>query len=523
MKRFICLVVFCIVINAQATVHPLTAKNLDDAVTRGIFDNNQIPKTIFEVQTKLEQLGGKLKPHIVANRGHLNPTFGSFSVFHTYSGPIKNGTCQEHELFIGFFTTQKNGIIKTLQSFRPGLMIEIIAWDYTKKVYNFWELVGNGFSSEWHYRGDSNDILEDVKSIYLNGAKKPSFGKKLRCSGCHTQGGPIMKEIKFPYNDWWTKKDKLSLRDLRLISGSDPKNPEHFAAKMFSEATDAKNFSVQVKKGIDQLLDNRKSTEFNTLKHQLRSLVTPMEMNLVSGRTSLGSDIGVPSEFIVDSRLLGKKDTIDISRRFYVNGLEKIRSAFAQNETPGLIDSYQPFLVPARSYIDNKIIDKLLEKNILDEETIIDILAIDFTNPMYSEKRLSLLKYFPGQANSVQQFKNQLVKNLQAAQQDSTAQELLKNITNSSRNIAFHRQKAINLLEICRNAAPIFLVNSWLRLASQRRVEIQNAQTSKNPLGTILEPGFRVIFPQNNLKSESGKLYLNPNTGLAEMKPEQNK
>src|SRR5260221_4651890 len=44
--------------------------------------------TLF--RSRLEKRGGKLKTHIVANRGHENPGLGSFSFFETYTGPMKD-------------------------------------------------------------------------------------------------------------------------------------------------------------------------------------------------------------------------------------------------------------------------------------------------------------------------------------------------------------------------------------------------------------------------------------------------
>jgi hypothetical protein len=49
-------------------------------------------------------------------------------------------------------------------------------------------------------------------------------------------------------------------------------------------------------------------------------------------------------------------------------------------------------------------------------------------------------------------------------------------------------------------------------MASQRRAEVKAAETSKNPRGQILEPGFRVIFPVDRLQSQPGQLRLDEAT-----------
>src|SRR5262249_23142948 len=151
------------------------------------------------------------------------------------------------------------------------------------QVYNFWELIGTGTEGRWHLRGTSTDILADVADINL-GKPGAKFGARLRCSGCHTLGGPIMKEIEAPHNDWMTKANPLALGDIKLEGGNDPTNPRHLAAKLWENAEDAANLSTQVKKGIDRLIEARAGRKFDglSLRQQLRSLFTPMEINLVT-------------------------------------------------------------------------------------------------------------------------------------------------------------------------------------------------------------------------------------------------
>ena len=177
---------------AAGTVHA-SAATANDAVKRGILAGST-PRTIFEVRQKLLGFGGKLETHIVANRGHQNPKEGSFSWFETYTGPIPGGTVKRGELYLGFFSERQGDTLQVMQGFEPGLMIELIAWDPARQVYDFWELTGKGTGSDWHFRGDSNDILADTATINTQAAH-PAFGQRLRCSGCHTQGGPIMKEL----------------------------------------------------------------------------------------------------------------------------------------------------------------------------------------------------------------------------------------------------------------------------------------------------------------------------------------
>lgn len=498
-----------------------TSKVTDDAVKRAILAGPQVPRTVFEVRQRLLKLGGAFDTHIVANRGHDNPEAGSFSFFETYTGPMQGGQVQEGELFIGYFSERQQDTLVVQQSFEPSLMIELIAWDYTKQCYNFWELVGNGKTSEWHYRGDSNDIQTDIAQINVRAAN-PAFGSRLRCSGCHTQGGPIMKELDAPNNDWWTSARKLALGSMRLQPGTDPASPANLAATLFSEAKDASNLSAQVKTGINRLVAarSRQAQPAQSLKLELRSLFGAMEMNLVSDthpfkERAMGA-IAIPQDFFVDARLVGKQAPIQVNTGLYTQALKAAGSRFAPDEASGLQETHHAFLVPARSYVDQQLLGSLLQRGLLDDELVADVLAVDFTTPVYSKARASLIRYAPEQAQNAADLRNKLIAALRQAPNDPAAQELLANLSDPPRTAAFHRRRAIAFLDACRTSSTSpRAVQDWVRLASQRRQELIHAETSRNPRGTIVEPGFRVIFPVDNLNSKPGLLRLDPASGLA--------
>lgn len=485
----------------------------DDAVTRAILAGKAPPRNIFEVRAQLESLGGQLSPHLVANRGHENPESGSFSVFETYVGPMKGGVVKEGELFFGHFT-ERRGDTLALQA-APGqgaLMIELIAWDYNKKLFNFWELIGDGKTGQWRYRGDSADVLADVASLHM-GPGQATFGNRLRCSACHTLGGPIMKELDGPHNDWWTDKGKLSLGTMRLAPGQDPSNAAHVTAKLFKNAEDASHLASAVDNGIRKLIDARARRGDVPIRAELRSLFATMEMNLVSDaqpyRERQGGQIALPQAFFVDTRLSGSTAPVRVPQALYARALDRVGSRFAADEAPGLDETRHAFVVPARSRIDNRVIDSLIARGLLDEELVADVLAVDFTTPVYSRARAGLLRYVPARAESASALRHQLVAALKAAPEDAAAQELLRNLTDPARTAAFHRKRAQAYLEACvQGRGSEKAVVDWLRVASQRRVELDQDVTARSPRGKITEPGFRVIFPVDELGAKPGALKL---------------
>ncbi|MCI0464654.1 MAG: hypothetical protein L0Z62_47625 [Gemmataceae bacterium] len=486
----------------------------DDVVRRGLLAGPKVPTDVLAVRRHLlEKLGGKLKMHIVANGGHEHPMQKGvvFMCFETYSGSRGDGTeGVEDELFLGFFLVPDGDTLAVGPTF-----LEVIAWDRTKKLYNFWELI----RGRWHYRGDSRDILADVAQVNM-GAAKPVIGNRLRCSGCHTLGGPIMKELEPPHNDWWTAKRPLPVKPWMLEQGKNTGDPRQAAGLLLRNATDAANLSSQVKRGIDRLLAGGALWTGRSPKEQLRSLFSTMEMNLISDRVPFQERqaqeqaIEIPTGFFVDARLAGEVRAVTVSLKRYREALVTVGSRFPHNAKAGT-ETRHAFLVPGRSYIDNRVLDDLIARKILDEELIADVLAVDFTAPAYSGQRGALIRFVPDRAGDVKELRGGLIEALkQAPAKDQAAQELLANLTDPKRTAAHHRDAARAYLVACvRIADDDKAVIDWLKVASQRRVEVLFAETARSREDNILEPTFRRAFPADDVGPMPGRWRLDPGTG----------
>jgi hypothetical protein len=416
-------------------------------------------------------------------------------------------------LFLGYFLVPQGNRLVVGSGF-----VELIAWDRSAHRFNFWELNG----STWSFRGDSNDVLDNIRAINT-GATTPSFTfrrkspdgtKVLRCSGCHTLGAPIMKEIEAPHNDWWTEKHKLPLAPFTLDAQT---------TTLFQGATEASHLSVLVKKSAERLLAARaEGGGTQTLPQQLRSLFSTMEMNLVSDsvpfveREKSGAPVEIPTGFFVDGRLAAPGRPVSASLAVYKSALAKVDSRFPTTTSPTR-ETRHAFVVPARSFIDNRVIDALIKSGILDDELVADVLAVDMTNPVYSRRRASLIRFVPAAAADAAELRQKLIAALRAAPAgDSAAQELLANLSDPARTAAAHRADAAAFLVACVNVAgAVDAVEGWLRVAAQRRKAIENAETALNPDGVITERGFRVIFPIE-VSLTPKPLRLNPKTGRAE-------
>lgn len=441
------------------------------------------PQSVQKLKAVINQTGLATQPYMVANRGFHNPNFGSFSFFEQVTGasPILNQSVDAGEFFFGHFTTAENNLIIADQEPSEGkLLVELIAWDNFKNLFNFYELIGTGKGAQWIYRGDSEDILADNAQIYLN-PPGSQFGSILRCSACHTSGGPIMKELAAPHNDWWTKARPLSFA---------PNKVSAEIADWVHKLGEASELSQSVKIGMERLEASpqyQKAKQGFSLQATLRPLFCEMEINLESDLSPLdqaSSSVQIPSTSIVNPILA--TGLLNISSSAYRRLLSSVNMRFPETNRQ---DADHGWLAPVKGHSDLISIQTLIEKKIINEEFASDVLAVDFHNPLFSSKRCGLLQLMPldGLANFADRLKSSVLPG---------ARELYENLTNPLLTRSFHVQKAKELLS--QTQAELSTESGReqvFRNLMKARQSVFNAEISQNPRGQILEPGFRVIFP----------------------------
>ena len=444
----------------------------------------ECPENVQSLKSALNLAGLAIQPYMVANRGIHNPTLGSFSFFEEVSGTdsVSNSSVRSGEFFFGHFTSVEKGIVISDQEPSKGkLLIELIAWDNLSGQFNFYELIGKGQTSQWFYRGDSEDILNDNALLYLS-PKGPKFGSMLRCSGCHTSGGPIMKELALPHNDWWTEERPLKFKP-NIVS------PE--ISGWVAKLADASKFSQSVKSGITRLEGSPQYQKVNaklSLQTALRPLFCEVEINLESDIGPLdeaSSSLLIPSPSIVNPLLA--KGAVDISSSAYKRLLISARMSFPETDRR---DADHGWLVPVKGYSDFIAIQRLIDSGTITEEFVADVLAIDYENPLFSSKRCGLLQLIP--LEGLENFPDRLKSSSIAG-----ARELYANLTDPSLTESFHRARAQRFIEQTQLQLKSVKgqTDTFKRIMDARRATF-DSEISKNPLGQILEPGFRVIFPE---------------------------
>ncbi len=438
----------------------------------------------IESVSELLNEGFQNRKFLVANRGRNNPKLGSFSVFESFSAKSR---AAEAGIFLGHFTKLKNAngkpVIDLDQAPDQGkLVIELIAWDTIKGYYNFYELIGQGTFNQWFYRGDSKDILKDNQAIYLNNSpQKPPFGQTLRCSGCHISGGPIMKEMVFPHNDWWIKS--------RILTFANPQS-QSFLQTLRALDT-AENLSALVQAGI-QKLEN--SAGYQNIKMslgvraQLRPLFCDLEINIESdvGPSETGLAVQIPSNSIAGPFLGAFK--LYVPKSAYSGLLEKYRMQFPEN---GMPDADHAWLTPVKGYSDLVAIGKLKMSGLVDDKTILDLYFSAPIGTLMNKERCELLKLVPNTLD----WKTGFLQNLQN-QNSPVAKNLLQKMNNKLLTPSAYQHSMSEWYRQTNLKINKGDMDACFRQLIANRQTVFASEISKNPMGQILEPGFRVIFPQ---------------------------
>ena len=537
---------------------PLKDGQFDDPLFKFVTAQPICPQNALELRKLLLEQQYTLKPAMVADRGFNNPLpAGSFSFFETVSNgdDSRAGTkLEDGDWFFGHFQVANNNnavqtseLVEQQQGSQDNLLLESIVWDPTAGFYRFYEIRGTGQGGEWFYRGSSLDIQNDIKDLWRNtDPGQPIFGKapawnpgrfggqntafKLRCSGCHMDGGPIMKELAEPHDSWWRKERPLTLGSLVVQQELQP---------ILAKVIDAETFAGFVRKGVDKLLSSDKYLAARaqySLQEQLRPLFCEQEVNLVSDLRPYADPapktIEAPASFFIDPRLLpeGQKP-ISIDKSLYTNTLSTFQSAFFdyQSSATAGTDADHAFEGPTKGHADIALIAALTGPGkLVTPDFVTAVLAVDMTRPMFSSKRCGLLTLLPDKADSgwLQTFEAALQKSASPA-----AKELYRNLTDPQFNAAAQKKAAADVMAHLQaslsGADAQAAVNGLVRLLAQQRLAVFQAQISQHPQGEIFEPSFRLIFPTMQLfgpdqqqlayGGNPGQFWLDPSDGRVKL------
>jgi hypothetical protein len=471
-------------VHAACPVSDLPTPAPRDPVVRVLAQQSVCPQSGIDFRNALKRSGARLESTIVDFVGFHSPNAGALFIFEIASAASPSLTLQRGDLLFGHINGDQSGFI------------ELIAWDPDKQFYNFYERD----EGAWFYRGDSRDIVEDIQLLHRERpVSQGAFGQRLRCSGCHLNGGLLQKELAAPHNDWFTKGRSLPPAKLKRAS----------LKEILADLVDAQELANLVAASARRLADSpgyQKVLAARSLQERLRPLFCPVEVNIESDTEPFDDGkptVRIPSGFFVDERIATA--SVSVQRQSYDAALKKLGSSLPK--TPGRIDADHAWLTPIKSRSDIVAVDALVEQGIIDREFVADVLAVDFTNPVFAGSRCGLLKLVPSEAGP--DFVGRFRDGLRAAKTPAAA-ELLNNLTDPQRNVAAYEKQARAFVAECqKRASDPATVLDWLRLLAQRRVEVSESEISKNPKGHILENPQRVVFP-STASGVAGRFALTP-------------
>jgi len=462
-----------------------------DPVARLLAAQSACAKDAVAFVGALKKDGVRLEPTMVNFDGFHNP--GGFFIFEIASREGGPFAIQRGDLVFGHFTEADGNRLVSVKG-NTRLVIELIAWDPDKQFYNFYELTDGA----WVYRGDSKNILDDIRGLHRQrAASARPFGPKLRCSGCHVNGGLVQKELAQPHNDWFVRERPLPLGKLK---------PDAFVQSRLDDLVDAGELRALVLASPRRLADStgyRKVMAERSMQERLRPLFCPLEINIESDASPFDDNkpkLRVPSAFFLDPRLATEE--ISVGRPDYEAALGKLNSSLPDDTPGGRTDADHGWLTPVKANSDKVAVDALVEQGIVSAEFATAVLAVDFTNPVFSPIRCGLLKLVPDKGGA--DFLARFQEALRAARAPGAA-DLLSNLQNP----AAQKDRALAFLQTCRDkAADPATVLGWYRLLAQRRVEVSASEISQNPQGYILEDPDRTVFPTTKPAAVAGRLKL---------------
>lgn len=263
--------------------------------------------------------------------------------------------------------------------------LQLMAWDNTKKGFNFYERRGT-----WIYAGNSRD------SLHPNTRGLGPF------SG-HVNGSPVMKELESPWSHWHSSEAEISEE---VFSKEDP----FVKSSFFEERKKADSFEKIVKAGISRWNTARiENSDLCIPPYFMRQILDTTTINLRSLSKSIPLDgistgsISIPATYFYNAKsfsILGLDVAIPnpkIARGAYLDCIRalnfRLKDSSSGFDQPG--DTHFPLVAPEPPHEDSDLLDKMLRQKIIDRKFAACLLMIDFPNPVFSIARKSLLKYVP--------------------------------------------------------------------------------------------------------------------------------
>lgn len=383
--------------------------------------------------------------------------------------------------------------------------LQVMGWDEQNGVFHFYELKGE----DWFWAGNSFHALDP----------------KSRGEGpfdSHVNGGMVMKELKPPWTHWHS------------VDATVP--PEVFAPDdqvrvdpLFTQLSGGEVFQPRVvEAGIRRWTNARfakvvsSNGAVENLHPILEQLFVTTTINLVSsGRQSQTiqpeEPVGLPPSFFVDVDALSGKlglaapPAFEVSGQFYLDALKRFEVALVHDKVDFKQegDTHFAFLVPERAFEDLDVVKKSLEVELLSDRLVGCVLMVDFSNPIFSERRATLMEHAPESTDGSADLSEQIGGAIAAAAEGTAEDSAEREFSTLWQLGDGWRAEADRLLQayyqsIAGRLADAQAFDDCFRLAESRRERVREMDLSeKRPLlfaQTNLQPEQLVMTPDGSVR-----------------------
>ncbi len=333
------------------------------------------------------------------------------------SRALVSRTCEDQEIFflLDPVNTQniagacKDKSSAACQAILPD-NVEVLGEDKSTGVFTYYAREGTderskGTGNIWKYYGTSEDFVTsgyDCDGDKFNGACQPLIARDptaggiqdgktqsgIRCASCHPGGGMVQKELNSPWTSWMRPSGSSEFTSTftaevgRLSDGD-----------IFESTTGNSGLNKSVWTPTRIKLLKAKSVADKSAVELLRPLFCTIDINLQSsGDSSFDADFFLDPLWSVFSSV--SFDTTKYNELLASNN-QHIGDA-TDKEYSAIRDTSDKLMYPERSKLDQDYVNALIAGGIVTEEFAKDVLAIDFTRPIFSPVRCDLLKAAEG-------------------------------------------------------------------------------------------------------------------------------
>lgn len=272
-------------------------------------------------------------------------------------------------------------------------LMQLIAWSPKDGSFHFFERLGDF----WTWAGSGHH----------------AFNENARGLGpfdSHINGGLVMKELKFPWAHWHSMANTIPVS---LLADTD--FGKHPALAELGRAEDLESIVMAANRAwVRSRFEQAKTAgEIQHPRVLMRQVLTATSVNLVSSATeyspTLSGSITLPRSFFLDTDSISKlarragienpipSSPLEIDAPHYVEALKELDVGIqASSNGPRILgDTHFCFLVPERAFEDHIVVIRLEKEKLLSAKFLLCLHMVDFSNPVESRFRSSLLRHVP--------------------------------------------------------------------------------------------------------------------------------